>query len=142
MLFLHQFTGFLPFLIELAAIVALAVQDYIDFAIIAVILLVNGLLGFKEEYHAKKSLEEVSNSIESEIQVRRNGATVGLPTRDLVPGDVIFMVGGTLVPADTKWLSGDKVQIDTAAMTGESIPRTYCHRGAEIFGCGESSFAL
>jgi H+-transporting ATPase len=125
MLFLHQFTGFLPFLIELAAIVALAVQDYIDFGIIAAILLVNGVLGFREEYHAKKSLDELSNSIESEVSVRRNGATANVPTKELVPGDIILLVGGTVVPADVKWISGDKMQIDTAPLTGEPLPRTY-----------------
>jgi len=124
-LFLRQFVGFLPFLIEIAAIIALAVQDWTDFAIIAAIMLVNALLGFREEYHAKKSLDEVSNSIDSEITVRRNGETVTLPTKDLVPGDIIMLVGGTIVPADTKWISGDKMSIDTAALTGEPIPRKY-----------------
>jgi H+-transporting ATPase len=124
-LFLHQFTGFLPFLIELAAIVSLAVQDYVDFGIIAAILLVNGVLGFREEYHAKKSLDELSNSIESEVSVRRNGTTANVPTKELVPGDIILLVGGTVVPADIKWISGDKMQIDTAPLTGEPLPRTF-----------------
>jgi len=124
-LFLRQFMGFLPALIELAAIVALAVQDYIDFAIIAAILLVNGLLGFREEYHAKKALDEISNSIESEVAVRRNGEVKNTGTTQLVPGDIILLVGGTVVPADTKWLSGDKMKIDTASLTGEPIPRSY-----------------
>jgi len=124
-IFLRQFVGFLPFLIEAAAIVAIAVQDYVDFAIIAGIMLVNALLGFREEYHAKKSLDEVSNSIESEITVRRNGETQLLNTKQLVPGDIVLLVGGTIVPADTKWISGDKMQIDTAPLTGEPIPRKY-----------------
>jgi len=124
-IFLRQFVGFLPFLIEAAAIVALAVEDYVDFGIIAGIMLVNALLGFREEYHAKKSLDEVSNSIESEIAVRRNGETKSMNTKELVPGDIVLLVGGTIVPADTKWISGDKMQIDTAALTGEPIPRKY-----------------
>lgn len=102
MIFLRQFMGFLPLLIELAAIVAIAVQDYIDFAIIAGILLINGLLGFREEYHAKKALEEVSNSVESAIAVRRDGEVKSISTKELVPGDVVLLVGGTIVPADTK----------------------------------------
>mmetsp|Transcript_2316 Transcript_2316/g.6143 ORF Transcript_2316/g.6143 Transcript_2316/m.6143 type:complete len:961 (-) Transcript_2316:115-2997(-) len=124
-IFLRQFVGFLPFLIELAAIVALAVQDWVDFAIIACILLVNAVLGFREEYHAKKALDEVSNSIDSEIAVRRDGETTAMSVSKLVPGDIILLVGGTIVPADTKWLKGDIMQIDTAAMTGEPIPRKY-----------------
>jgi P-type E1-E2 ATPase len=89
-------------------------------------LFINGCLGFREEHHAKKSLDEVSNSIDSEIATRRNGATSNLNTKDLVVGDIILLVGGTVVPADTKWIKGDRLQIDTAAMTGEPIPRKVC----------------
>jgi H+-transporting ATPase len=125
-LFLRQFIGFLPMLIEVAALISLAVQDYTDFGIIVAMLVVNATLGFREEYHAKKSLDEVSNALESEITVRRNhGKTAVLPTKDLVPGDIVLLVGGTIIPADVKWMAGDKMQIDTAAMTGEPIPRKY-----------------
>lgn len=123
MLFLHQYTGFLPGLIEVAAIVALAVEDFIDFGIIVAILLLNGCLGFREEYNAKKALEEISNSIESAITVRRNGETESISIKELVPGDIILLVGGTISPADVKWISGDIMQIDTAALTGEPLPR-------------------
>jgi H+-transporting ATPase len=110
---------------EVAMIVALAVQEYIDFAIIFIILMVNACLGFHEEQKAKKSLDEIANSLDSEITVRRNGDTKTIITKDLVPGDIIMLVGGTVVPADTKWISGDVMQIDTAPLTGESVPRKY-----------------
>jgi len=64
-------------------------------------MLVNALLGFREEYHAKKSLDEVSNSIDSEITVRRNSETKSISVKELVPGDIILLVGGTIVPAGT-----------------------------------------
>ena len=124
-MFLRQFIGFLPILIELAALVSLGVGDFIEFAIIMAILIVNGCLGFREEYNAKKSLDAVSNSIESEIAVRRNGEFNQVSTKDLVPGDIVMLVGGTIVPADVKWRRGDRMQIDTAALTGEPIPRKY-----------------
>lgn len=126
MLFLRQFVGFLPFLIELAAVASLAVGDYPDFAIILGILAINAVLGFREEYHAKKSLDELSNSIESEVTVLRNGGQATLvPATQIVPGDIILLVGGTVLPADTQWLRGDTMSIDTAALTGEPIPRKY-----------------
>ena len=168
-LFLRQFTGFMPFLIELAAIISLAVQvsfccsvsgtyccgsailiiqrmflilstithrlailksnrrmqDYVDFAIVCGMLLVNGCLGFREEYHAKKSLDELANSIESTITVLRDSVAIEIATTELVPGDIAFLVGGTIIPADIKWLRGDVMSIDTAALTGEPIPRKY-----------------
>jgi H+-transporting ATPase len=125
-LFLRQYMGFMPFLIELAAIISLAVQDYVDFAIVAAMLLINGLLGFREEYHAKKSLDELANKIESEVTVLRDGGkAMQLKTTELVPGDVVFLVGGNIVSADIKWLRGDVMSLDTAALTGEPIPRKY-----------------
>ena len=126
MLFLRQFVGFLPMLIELAALVSLAVGDYTDFAIIAAMLIINAMLGFREEYHAKKSLDELSNAIDSEVATRRNGETINVNTKELVPGDIVLLVGGTIIPADMKWIKGDTMSIDTAAMTGEPIPRKVC----------------
>jgi H+-transporting ATPase len=125
MLFLRQFTGFLPILIEIAAIISLSTEDFIDFGIIVGILLINACIGFREEYHAKKSLEEVSGSLTSGIAVRRNGEIQFLDTTVLVPGDIVLLVGGTVVPADVKWVSGDVMSIDTAALTGEPLPRKY-----------------
>lgn len=127
MLFLRQFIGFLPMLIELAALVSLAVGDYTDFGIILAMLIINALLGFREEYHAKKSLDELSNAIDSEVATRRNGETTQLNTKELVPGDIVLLVGGTIIPADMKWIKGDTMSIDTAAMTGEPIPRKVCY---------------
>jgi H+-transporting ATPase len=76
MMFLRQFVcridSFPSILIEIAALVSLGVGDYTDFGIITAMLFINGCLGFREEHHAKKSLDEVSNSIDSEIATRRN----------------------------------------------------------------------
>eukprot|EP00562_Extubocellulus_spinifer_P025858 CAMPEP_0178678966 /NCGR_PEP_ID=MMETSP0698-20121128/37233_1 /TAXON_ID=265572 /ORGANISM="Extubocellulus spinifer, Strain CCMP396" /LENGTH=968 /DNA_ID=CAMNT_0020323311 /DNA_START=41 /DNA_END=2947 /DNA_ORIENTATION=+ len=124
-LFLRQFTGFMAFLIELAAIISISVQDYADFGILCGMLLINGCLGFREEYHAKKSLDELANTIESIITVLRDGEAVEIKTTDLVPGDVAFLVGGVVISADIMWLRGDVMSIDTAALTGEPIPRKY-----------------
>ena len=89
------------------------------------ILFINGLLGFCEEYHARRLLEALSNSIQAEVTVRRNGDTLSIPTTMLVPGDIVLLVGGNMVPADVMWITGDRMKIDTAAITGEPIPRKY-----------------
>jgi H+-transporting ATPase len=70
-------------------------------------------------------LDELSNSLESEIAVRRSGETKVIPTKELVPGDICLLVGGTVVPADIKFVKGDTMSIDTAALTGEPLPRKY-----------------
>lgn len=74
--------------------------------------------------------------LESEIAVRREGDTMVLNTKELVPGDVVLLVGGTIVPADVQWLKGDVVQVDTAALTGEPIPRKYPGENGDIIMSG------
>jgi len=140
-LFLKQFIGFLPLLIELAAIVSIAVQDYTDFGIILAMLFINACLGFHEEYKAKKSLDELSHQLESEVAVRRNGETLQLNVKELVPGDVVLLVGGTIVPADTKWIKGDTVSVDTAPLTGEPIPRKYPGEHGDVILSGTTVVA-
>lgn len=100
-------------------------RDFTDFGIILGMLFVNACVGFHEEYKAKKSLDELSGQLESEIATRREGETLQLNVKELVPGDVMLLVGGTIVPADTQWIKGDIIQVDTAPLTGEPIPRKY-----------------
>ena len=97
----------MPYMLEIAAILALAVQDWIDFAIIAAILLCNGYLGFHEELKSKASLDELTNKMEQKIAVLRDGAAEHMLTRLLVPGDVVLMVGGCATPADVEWIEGE-----------------------------------
>lgn len=94
-------------------------------------------LGFHEDYKCKKSLDELSASLESEIAIRREGKTEALPTKECLPGDIVLLVGGTILPADIKWVRGDKMSIDTAALTGEPIPRKYPgeHGDVMLSGC-------
>lgn len=125
LLFVRQFIGFLPLLIEVAALISLGIGDYADFGIILGMLFVNAFLGFREEYHAKKSLDELSQQLESKIAVRRNGETETVTVTELVPGDVVLLVGGQIVPADVQYMRGDIMNVDTAALTGEPIPRKY-----------------
>ncbi|CAM9119803.1 unnamed protein product, partial [Ectocarpus fasciculatus] len=124
-IFLIQFTGTMPYMLELACVLALAVQDYVDFAIIFAMVLCNGYLGFHEELKAKASLEELTSKMEQKVAVLRDGKAVHLLTRLLVPGDVVLLVGGCAIPADVEWLEGDVLSIDTAGLTGEPLPRKY-----------------
>ena len=104
--------------------------------------LLAGYLGFHEELKAKESLDELTNKMEQKVAVLRDGAATSVTTRMLVPGDVILLVGGSAVPADVEWLDGDILSIDTAALTGEPLPRKYPsdkHGNLILCGCTVSA---
>merc|ERR1740121_3026891 len=86
-------------------------------------LVVNALIGFREEHKAKQSLDALKSQMTATVPTKRDGSMVILPVAELVPGDIFFLRGGNVVPADAEWLEGDPMLVDTAALTGEPIPR-------------------
>jgi H+-transporting ATPase len=82
-------------------------------------------LGFVEELKAAAALAELTNKMEKKIPTLRDGKAEQLLTRLLVPGDVVLLMGGAELPADIEWMEGDILSIDTAALTGEPLPRKY-----------------
>ena len=124
-LMLMQFTGTMPYMLEVAAVIAAVCQDWYDMLIIVVMLLANAMLGFHEQQEALKSLAKLTEKMENKICVLRDGVGEQRETRILVPGDVVLLTGGVQVPADIEWLEGDVLQVDTAALTGEGVPRKY-----------------
>jgi len=118
-----QFVGMMPFMLEIAAVLSGITKDWSMFSIIMFMLVVNGLIGFYEERKAQQSLDALKSQMTATVPVKRDGAMVILPVAELVPGDVIFLRGGNVVPADAEWLEGDPMLVDTAALTGEPLPR-------------------
>jgi len=118
-----QFVGMMPFMLEIAALLSGITKDWSMFAIIMFMLVVNGLIGFYEERKAQQSLDALKSQMTATVPVKRNGTMVILPVAELVPGDIIFLRGGNVVPADSEWLEGDPMLVDTAALTGEPVPR-------------------
>lgn len=125
MIFARQFMGTMPVTLEAFTAVCLACQDWLDGGILLGMLLINGILGYKEECECLEALDALTQSMETKVTVQRDGRGVALPTRLLVPGDVILLLGGLQVPADVEWFKGDQLGIDTAALTGEGIARKY-----------------
>jgi H+-transporting ATPase len=121
-LFLKQFTGPMQIMIEAAALLCLSIQNWPDFTIITILLMTNGTLGFFEEKNAQASVDALKAGLEKKMPVKRNGKFDSLPVVQIVPGDVIFMRGGDIIPADCYFLEGDQLQVDEAALTGESLP--------------------
>ena len=120
--FLGYFWGPIPWMIEIAAILSGAVQHWADFIIIIVLLLFNAVIGFWEEHEAANALDALKEQLALKARVRREGEWQSLPARELVPGDVIRMRAGDIIPADVKLVEGDYLSVDQSALTGESLP--------------------
>jgi len=120
--FLSYFWGPIPWMIEAAVILSAVARHWPDFGIILVLLLANGLVGFWEEREAGSAIEALKAKLAVKARVKRDGKWVTPAARELVPGDVIRLRLGDIVPADARLLEGDPVEVDQSALTGESLP--------------------
>jgi len=122
--FLGYFWGPIPWMIEVAAILSAVVRHWPDFFIILTLLLGNALVGFWEEYQAGNAITALKARLAIQARVRRDGKWIALAARMLVPGDIIRVRLGDIVPADASLIEGDPVEVDQSALTGESLPVT------------------
>lgn len=120
--FMGYFWGPIPWMIEAAAILSIIIQHYEDFAIIFTLLLVNAVVGFWQERKADNAIELLKKRLAPEARVLREGAWRKIPSRELVPGDIVRVRLGDIVPADVKLMKGDYLLADESALTGESLP--------------------
>ena len=119
---LRRFWGPIAWMIEVAAILSAVVQKWADFVIISIMLLVNVGLDFFQEHRALNALKALKHRLTAEIIVLRDGTFKTVPARELVPGDIVRLRIGNIVPADVQLLQGDYLLIDQSALTGESLP--------------------
>jgi H+-transporting ATPase len=122
--FLTYFWGPIPWMIEAAVILSGVLKHWPDFFIILVLLLANAGIGFWEEHQAGKAIAALKAELAIKARVKRDGQWSTPPSRELVPGDVIRLRLGDIVPADARLLEGDPVEVDQSALTGESLPAT------------------
>ncbi len=122
--FLSYFWGPIPWMIEVAVILSGVVGHWPDFFIILVLLLANAVVGFWEERQAGNAIAALKAKLAIKARVLRDGKWVTPGARELVPGDVIRLRLGDIVPADARLLDGDPVSVDQSALTGESLPAT------------------
>ena len=120
--FLSYFWGPIPWMIEAAVILSAVARHWPDFFIIFVLLLANAMVGFFEEREAGNAIEALKAKLAVKARVKRDGKWITPPASDLVPGDVIRLRLGDIVPADARLLDGDSVEVDQSALTGESLP--------------------
>jgi len=120
--FLTYFWGPIPWMIEVAVVLSALVQHWADFGIILALLVANAVVGFWEEFQAGNAIAALQAKLAMNARVKRGGRWSSVPARELVPGDVIRVRLGDIVPADAKLLEGDSVEVDQSALTGESLP--------------------
>ncbi len=120
--FLSYFWGPIPWMIEVAVILSAVARHWPDFAIILLLLLANSVVGFWEEHQAGNAIAALKAKLAIKARVKRDRAWAMQEARELVPGDVIRLRSGDIVPADARLLDGDPIEVDQSALTGESLP--------------------
>jgi H+-transporting ATPase len=116
------FWGPIPWMIEVAGLLSGVLRHWDDVAIISVLLVVNAGVGFWQEHTASDAVATLKRQLALRATVRRDGRWCDLDAAGLVPGDVVRVHLGDIVPADIRLLDGDYLQVDQSALTGESLP--------------------
>jgi len=123
-LFLNQFKDFMVVVLMGATLLSGLLGEYLDAITIIAIILLNGVLGFIQEFRAERSLRALKQLSAPSAKVLRGGKLDVISTRLLVPGDVVVMESGDRVPADVRWIETSSCSIEESALTGESLPVT------------------
>ncbi len=121
-IFSHQFQNVLIIILLLATGLSAAVGEWIDASLILVIVLFCALLGFFQEYRAEKALEALKRMLSPSCLAIRDGQEEFIPTKEIVPGDILLLESGTKIAADGRIIESASLQCDEAALTGESQP--------------------
>ncbi len=126
-IFISQFQDFMIYLLILAALISLAVgffpghePEYMDAGLIFLILIANGVFGFIQDYKAEKAIEALKDLSSPDATVLRDGKKVTIDSKDVVPGDIVFIEQGDAIPADAYVLEDSNLETDESALTGES----------------------
>ena len=122
--FLKYFWGPIPWMIEVAVVLSASVRHWPDFFIILVLLVANATIGWWEEHQAGNEIAALKAKLAIKSRVLRDGKWITSPAKEVVPGDVISLKLGDIVPADARLLAGDELSVDQSALTGESLPAT------------------
>jgi Ca2+-transporting ATPase len=121
-LFFNQFKNVLIIILLVAIVLSVAIGEVLDAVIIGVIVVFSALLGFFQEYKAEKALEALKKMLSPTSTVLREGHERDIPSRELVPGDILLLEAGDRIPADARLVEVPTLKCDEAALTGESVP--------------------
>lgn len=140
--FLKKFWAPVPWMLEVAVILTYILHKFLDMYIILFLLVFNGIIGFTQEKRAENAVELLKQRLNVKARVRRDGAWKIVEASGLVPGDVIHVRSGDIIPADLKLIEG-RILVDQSALTGESVAVDYGKNDLAFSGSivknGESS---
>lgn len=120
--FLKQFHNILIYVLLAAGFVKLMLGLWLDAGVILAVVTINALLGFIQEVNAEKALDSIRNMLSPEARTLRDGEPSTVPSKELVPGDVVLLESGDRVPADLRLIDVKNLRTEEAALTGESVP--------------------
>ncbi|MDO9462704.1 MAG: HAD-IC family P-type ATPase, partial [Deltaproteobacteria bacterium] len=122
MMFLDQFKDFMILVLMAAAVISGIIGEPSDTIAIVVIVVLNAVIGFVQEYRAEKAMAALKKMAAPTATVIRNGMPENIPASQLVPGDVVLLEAGKVVPADLRLTEAAQLKVEEAALTGESVP--------------------
>jgi Ca2+-transporting ATPase len=122
LLFIHQFNDFMILVLMAAAIISGIAGDLTDTIIILIIVLLNAIMGFVQEYKAEKAMDALSQLATPQATVIRDKQPIQISSKEIVPGDLVVLEAGNLVPADMRMIEVHSLRIEESSLTGESIP--------------------
>ncbi|MBU0980088.1 MAG: calcium-translocating P-type ATPase, SERCA-type [Nanoarchaeota archaeon] len=121
-IFIRQFTSFIVVILLAAIVISLVIGERLDAIVISIIVVLNGIFGFIQEYKAEQAIEALRKLTALKAKVIRDGKETEIDSKELVPGDVVLLETGAKVPADARLLTIAAFQVDEASLTGESVP--------------------
>ncbi|NWK57295.1 cation-transporting P-type ATPase [Verrucomicrobiaceae bacterium N1E253] len=142
--FFLQFHQALIYILLAATGITMALGEWVDASVIFGVVLINAIIGYLQEAKAEKAINELANMLLTEATVRRDGQKRRIPSTELVPGDVVLLQSGDRVPADLRLMQLRNLQIEEAALTGESVPveKQCCHLAADTMLAERSNQAF
>jgi Ca2+-transporting ATPase len=118
---LRQFTSFLIIILIIASVISFIAGETTDAVVILVVVIINSTLGFHQEYKAERAIEKLKNMLVPKAKVMREGKVSEIDAREVVPGDILILEEGDNIMADCRILESDSLQVNEAALTGESV---------------------
>jgi Ca2+-transporting ATPase len=121
-IFIEQFKNILIAILLIAAVLSAVIGEWMGAVLILVIVIFCAVLGFAQEYRAERALEALKMMLSPTTTVLRDGREAEIPSRELVPGDILLLEAGDRIPADARLLESHSLMCDEASLTGESVP--------------------